>query len=160
MERLNIVLQHYLNPPADNKAEKEFGDKKFRLGDKVMQTKNNYQLEWEIRTKYGIAVDGGVGIFNGDMGIVSKVDTYNSTLEVEFDEHRMVTYTTDVLDELELAYAITVHKSQGSEYPAVLMPLLSGPRMLFNRNLLYTGVRSATVCERTHPPRVGDCRTC
>ena len=146
VDRLNVVLQHYLNPPADNKAEKEFGDKKFRVGDKVMQTKNNYQLEWEIRTKYGIPVDGGIGIFNGDMGIVSKVDTYNSTIDVEFDEHRIVTYTTDVLDELELAYAITVHKAQGSEYPAVLMPLLSGPRLLLNRNLLYTGVTRAKRC--------------
>ena len=146
VERLNVVLQHYLNPASPDKDEKEFGDKKFRTGDKVMQTKNNYQLEWQIRTKYGIVVDSGLGIFNGDMGIVSKVNTYNSTVEVEFDEHRIVTYTTEELSELELAYAITVHKAQGSEYPAVLMPLLQGPRVLLNRNLLYTGVTRAKRC--------------
>ena len=146
VERLNEVLQHYLNPAADNKAEKVFGDKKFRVGDKVMQTKNNYQLEWEIQTKYGIPVDGGLGVFNGDMGIVTKVDNYRNTVEVEFDEKKKVVYTNEDLDELELAYAITVHKAQGSEYPAVLMPLLSGPRMLFNRNLLYTGVTRAKRC--------------
>ena len=146
VERLNEVLQHYLNPPSEKKAEKEFGDKKFRVGDKVMQTKNNYQLEWEVRTKYGIPVDNGLGIFNGDMGIVTKVDTYRNIVEVEFDEQRKVEYTNEVLDELELAYAITVHKAQGSEYPAVLMPLLNGPRLLFNRNLLYTGVTRAKRC--------------
>ena len=112
VERLNMILQRYLNPPSADKAEKEYGQKLFREGDKVMQIKNNYQLEWEIRTKYGIPVDGGTGVFNGDMGIISKIDTYNDTLEVEFDEHRKVTYTPELLDELELAYAITVHKSQ------------------------------------------------
>ena len=146
VERLNEVLQHYLNPPADNKAEKVFGNKKFRVGDKVMQTKNNYQLEWQVQTKYGISVDSGLGIFNGDMGIVSKVDNYRNIVEVEYDEHKKVIYTNEVLDELELAYAITVHKAQGSEYPAVLMPILNGPKLLFNRNLLYTGVTRAKRC--------------
>ena len=141
-----MILQRYLNPPSADKAEKEYGQKLFREGDKVMQIKNNYQLEWEIRTKYGIPVDGGTGVFNGDMGIISKIDTYNDTLEVEFDEHRKVTYTPELLDELELAYAITVHKSQGSEYPAVLIPLLPGPRLLYNRNLLYTAVTRAKKC--------------
>ena len=111
-----------------------------------MQTKNNYQLEWEVVSRYGIAVDKGVGIFNGDMGIVRQIDEYARTLTVEFDEHRRVTYSFDQTSELELAYAITIHKSQGSEYPAVIMPLLGGPRMLFNRNLLYTGVTRAKGC--------------
>ena len=146
VERLNIILQRYLNPPSPEKPEKEYGQKIFREGDKVMQIKNNYQLEWEICTKYGIPVDGGTGVFNGDMGIISKIDTYNDTLEVEYDEHRKVVYTPDLLDELELAYAITVHKSQGSEYPAVLIPLLPGPRLLYNRNLLYTAVTRAKKC--------------
>lgn len=146
VERLNSILQRYLNPPAPGKAEKEFGDKIFRIGDKVMQIKNNYQLEWEICTKFGLTVDKGTGIFNGDMGIVTDINTYDETLEVEYDEGRKVKYTYDLLDELELAYAITVHKSQGSEYPAVIIPLLPGPRLLYNRNLLYTAVTRAKKC--------------
>lgn len=146
VDRLNVVLQQYLNPPAPGKAEKEIGDKKFRVGDKVMQIKNNYQLEWEVCTKFGLAVDSGKGVFNGDTGIITAINTYDDTLEVEFDEGRKVKYTHDLLDELELAYAITVHKSQGSEYPAVLIPLLPGPKMLYNRNLLYTAVTRAKKC--------------
>lgn len=146
VERLNSILQRYLNPPAPGKAEKEFGDKIFRIGDKVMQIKNNYQLEWEICTKFGLTVDKGTGIFNGDMGIVTDINTYDETLEVEYDEGRKVKYSYDLLDELELAYAITVHKSQGSEYPAVIIPLLPGPRLLYNRNLLYTAVTRAKKC--------------
>ncbi|MBU3874754.1 ATP-dependent RecD-like DNA helicase [Faecalicatena sp. AGMB00832] len=146
VERLNSILQRYLNPPAPGKAEKEFGDKIFRIGDKVMQIKNNYQLEWEICTKFGLTVDKGTGIFNGDMGIVTDINTYDETLEVEYDEGRKVKYPYDLLDELELAYAITVHKSQGSEYPAVIIPLLPGPRLLYNRNLLYTAVTRAKKC--------------
>ena len=111
-----------------------------------MQIKNNYQLEWEITTKYGLTVDKGMGIFNGDMGIVTEINTYTETLEVEYDEKRKVKYPFELLEELELAYAITIHKSQGSEYPAVIMPLLGGPRLLFNRNLLYTGVTRARGC--------------
>ena len=99
-----------------------------------------------MRTKYGVAVDQGMGVFNGDMGCITEVDLYGGTLEVEYDEHRKVTYPFESTDELELAYAITVHKSQGSEYPAVIMPLLAGPRLLFNRNLLYTGVTRAKSC--------------
>lgn len=146
VERLNTILQKYLNPPSPKKVEKENGQRLFRVGDKVMQIKNNYQLEWEICTKYGLAVDKGTGIFNGDMGVVTEINTYNDTLEVEYDEKRRVVYSSELLDELELAYAITVHKSQGSEYPAVIIPLLKGPRMLYNRNLLYTAVTRAKKC--------------
>ena len=146
VERLNNILQEYLNPPAKNKAEKEYGDRKFRVGDKVMQIKNNYQLEWEITTKYGLTVDKGMGIFNGDMGIVTEINTYTETMEVEYDEKRKVKYPFELLEELELAYAITIHKSQGSEYPAVVIPLLTGPRQLFHRNLLYTAITRARKC--------------
>ena len=111
-----------------------------------MQIKNNYQLEWEIRTRYGLTVDKGLGIFNGDMGIIRQINSYEETLTVEYDEHRMVIYPFALLEELELAYAITIHKSQGSEYPAVVIPLLKGPRQLYHRNLLYTAVTRARRC--------------
>ena len=146
VERLNGILQQYLNPPDAKKAEKEYGDKLFRTGDKVMQIKNNYQLEWEIKTRYGLAVDKGVGVFNGDIGIISEINTYTETLTVEYDEKRKVEYAFKQLDELELAYAITIHKAQGSEYPAVVIPLLPGPRQLYHRNLLYTAVTRARKC--------------
>lgn len=143
VERLNLILQKYLNPAEPGKEETEIGGRVFRVGDKVMQIKNNYQLEWEVKTKYGLVVDQGQGIFNGDMGIVTEINTYDETLEVEYDEHRKVKYPFEMAEELELAYAITVHKSQGSEYPAVIIPLLQGPRLLYNRNLLYTAVTRA-----------------
>lgn len=146
VERLNGILQQYLNPPDQSKREKEHGDMVFREGDKVMQTKNNYQLEWEIRTKFGLTVDKGMGIFNGDMGIITEINDFAETMTVEFDEGRKVEYSYKLLDELELAYAITIHKSQGSEYQAVVIPLLSGPSMLMNRNLLYTAVTRARKC--------------
>lgn len=146
VERLNGILQQYLNPPMKHKLEKEHGDIIFREGDKVMQTKNNYQLAWEIRTKLGLCVDKGTGVFNGDMGIIREINDFAETMTVEFDEGRMVEYSYKLLDELELAYAITIHKSQGSEYPAVVIPLLSGPSMLMNRNLLYTAVTRARKC--------------
>lgn len=146
VERLNLILQKYLNPAEPGKEEKEIGGRIFRVGDKVMQIRNNYQLEWEIRTKYGLVVDKGLGIFNGDMGIVTEINHYDETLEVEYDEHRKVKYPFDLAEELEHAYAITVHKSQGSEYPAVIIPLLQGPRLLYNRNLLYTAVTRAKKC--------------
>lgn len=111
-----------------------------------MQIKNNYQLEWEVVSKYGIPIDKGSGIFNGDIGMILSIDDYSREVVVEYDEHRRVTYQYAQLDEIELAYAVTIHKSQGSEYPAVIMPLLAGPRMLFNRNLLYTGVTRAKNC--------------
>lgn len=146
VERLNIILQQYLNPPDKEKKEKEHGNCIFREGDKVMQIKNNYQVEWEIRGLYGIPVEKGVGVFNGDTGILREINTFAETVTVEFDERRFVEYSFKQLDELELAYAITIHKSQGSEYPAVVIPLLNGPRMLMNRNLLYTAVTRAKKC--------------
>lgn len=146
VETLNGILQEYLNPPDPSKEEHPYGNGVFRVGDKVMQIKNNYQIEWEVLSKYGIPVDKGLGIFNGDMGIVREINQFSQEMVVEFDEHRRVSYSFHQLDEIELAYAVTIHKSQGSEYPAVIMPLLSGPKMLFNRNLLYTGVTRAKYC--------------
>ncbi len=146
VERLNNVLQMYLNPPDKRKKEKEHGTTLFREGDKVMQIKNNYQLEWEIRSKYGLCIDKGTGVFNGDTGIIEEINDFAETVTVCFDEGRMVEYPYKLLEELELAYAVTIHKSQGSEYPAVVIPLLSGPRMLMNRNLLYTAVTRAKKC--------------
>lgn len=146
VERLNTILQMYLNPPSDRKKEKEHGAIVFREGDKVMQIKNNYQLEWEIRSKYGLCIDKGTGVFNGDTGIIEEINDFAETITVNFDEGRMVEYSYKLLNELELAYAVTIHKSQGSEYPAVVIPLLSGPRMLMNRNLLYTAVTRAKKC--------------
>ena len=145
-ETLNGILQQYLNPPDNRKREHMSGETIYREGDKVMQIKNNYQLEWEIVSRYGIPIDKGVGVFNGDMGRIVEINENASCLVVEFDEHRRVTYPFALLEELELSYAITIHKSQGSEYPAVLLPLLGGPRMLFNRNLLYTGITRARSC--------------
>ncbi len=146
VERLNTIFQEYLNPPAKDKAEKDFGRCIFREGDKVMQIKNNYQMEWEVRSRYGIPEEKGAGVFNGDMGIVHEVNLFAETLTVEFDERRIAEYSFKDAEELELAYAITIHKSQGSEYPAAIMPLLSGPRMLMTRNLLYTGITRAKSC--------------
>ena len=146
VETLNSVLQKYLNPESERKEEVVSGERTFREGDKVMQIKNNYQLEWEIVSRYNIPIDRGLGVFNGDMGRILEIDPYGKTVTVEYDEGRRVHYPYTQLDEIELAYAITIHKSQGSEYPAVLMPLLSGPRMLMNRNLLYTGVTRAKEC--------------
>lgn len=146
VERLNTILQQYMNPPLGSKAEKEYGTTIFREGDKVMQTKNNYQLEWEIRSPYGLSIEKGLGVFNGDMGIIRQINDFAELMTIEFDEGRMVEYPYKLLDELELAYAITIHKSQGSEYPAVVIPLLSGPAMLMNRNLIYTAVTRARKC--------------
>ena len=146
VERLNSVLQMYLNPEDASKREKEYGGTIFREGDKVMQIKNNYQLEWEIRSKYGLCIDKGTGVFNGDTGIIEEINYFAETMTVSFDEGKMVEYPFKLLDELELAYAITIHKSQGSEYPAVIIPLFQGPRMLLNRNLIYTAVTRAKKC--------------
>lgn len=146
VETLNGILQKYLNPPSEKKKEHMGGNTLFREKDKVMQIKNNYQLEWEVVSQYGIPIDKGTGVFNGDIGTILEISEYTRSMIIEFDEHRRVTYSFDQLDEIELAYAVTIHKSQGSEYPAVIMPLLSGPRMLFNRNLLYTGVTRARNC--------------
>ena len=146
VEVLNEILQQYLNPPDGKKKEHRLGERLFREGDKVMQIKNNYQLEWEVVSRYGIPVDQGVGIFNGDMGRILEVNEGASCLVVEYEEQRRVTYPFSLLEELELSYAITIHKSQGSEYPAVILPLLGGPRMFLNRNLLYTAITRAKKC--------------
>ncbi len=162
VERLNNILQQYLNPQDGSKKEREHGDMVFREGDKVMQIKNNYQLEWEIRSKYGLAIDKGMGVFNGDMGKIRSIDDYQELVTVEFEEGRLVDYPFKQLEELELAYAITIHKSQGSEYPAVVIPLLTGPSMLMNRNLLYTAVTRAKRCvtlvgnDRTFQEMIGN----
>lgn len=143
---LNRYLQNALNPADKSKKEHYFGEEVFREGDKVMQVRNNYQAEWEVLGKYNIPIDAGIGVFNGDTGKIVKIDEQDSSLVVEFDDFRRVTYPFTELDELELAYAITVHKSQGSEYRAVIMPVMAGPRQLMNRNLLYTGVTRAKEC--------------
>lgn len=146
VERLNGILQSYLNPPDKNKPEREYGGTIFRTGDKVMQIKNNYQIEWEVRNRYGIPQDSGMGVFNGDMGVIREINQFAEILTVEYDEGKMVEYSFKQLEELELAYAITIHKSQGSEYPAVIIPVHSGPRMLMTRNLIYTAVTRARSC--------------
>ena len=146
VDRLNTVLQKYLNPESPQKKQREVGERIFREGDKVMQIRNNYQLEWEVRSKYGIPVDKGLGVFNGDVGVIREINEFASVMSVVYDEDRVVEYPFKNLDELELAYAVTIHKSQGSEYPAVVIPLLPGPQMLMNRNLLYTAVTRARKC--------------
>ncbi len=143
---LNEQLQKYINPPAEDKREKEIGSVIFREGDKVMQIKNNYQLNWEQRSADGRILDTGTGIFNGDMGIITLINNTTNYMEVVFDDDRYVIYDAKQAEELELAYAITIHKSQGSEYPAVIIPLVSGVQMLMTRNLLYTGVTRAKKC--------------
>jgi len=146
VENLNRILQEFMNPADSSKKEKQFPQGTFREGDKVMQIKNNYQVEWEARGRYGIPTDKGTGVFNGDLGTVKEINMFSEELMIEFDEGRLVTYSFRQADELELAYAITVHKSQGSEYPAVVIPLLTGPQMLMNRNLIYTAVTRARSC--------------
>ena len=146
VEQLNKLLQEQFNPPSPKKQEKESGGTIFRVGDKVMQIKNNYQIEWETRNRYGIPMERGAGVFNGDTGVILSVNTFAETLEVEFDEGKIVEYSFKQLEELELAYAITIHKSQGSEYPAVVIPVFTGPKMLMTRNLLYTAVTRAKKC--------------
>ena len=146
VENLNKILQQYINPPAPGKREKQWGEVIFRENDKVMQIKNDYQMEWKIVTKKGLTIKEGSGVFNGDCGIIREINEFAGTVTVEFDEGKIVEYTGATLEELELAYAITIHKSQGSEYPAVIIPLLNAPRPLLNRNLLYTAVTRARKC--------------
>ncbi|MBR3644904.1 MAG: ATP-dependent RecD-like DNA helicase, partial [Lachnospiraceae bacterium] len=146
VEGLNEALQQYLNPPSDSKIEKQLGAITFRTGDKVMQIKNNYQLEWEQRLPNGTVIDTGAGVFNGDIGRIRRINLGTELMEVEFEDGKFAIYTFKQIDELELAYAVTIHKSQGSEYPAVVMPLLAGSKFLLNRNLLYTGVTRAKKC--------------
>ena len=130
-----------LNPPASGKKEKESKDTIFRVGDKVMQTKNNYSLKWTRVS--GEGEDEGVGIFNGDMGYIEDIDEDDNTITIIFDEERKVVYESMYIEEIDLAYAITIHKSQGSEFPVVVIPMFQGPPMLMNRNLLYTGITRA-----------------
>ena len=146
VERLNKILQEYLNPPDSSKRQEEIGEKIFREGDKVMQIKNDYQLEWEVNNRYGIAVEKGMGVFNGDTGKIKSINKYLEIMEVEFEEGKTVKYTFKQTEELEHAYAVTIHKSQGSEYPAVIIPVLNGPQMLMTRNLIYTAVTRAKKC--------------
>ena len=146
VRRCNEVLQRYLNPEAPGKNQMELHGVLFREGDKVMQMKNNYQIKWEIRGYNHMMIEEGSGVFNGDCGIITEIDTFNKEVTVRFDDEKYVTYPQGNLDELELAYAITIHKSQGSEYPAVVLPILSGPRPLMNRNILYTAVTRGKKC--------------
>lgn len=144
--KCNQILQRYLNPEASNKAQIEVHGIVFRVGDKVMQIRNNYQMPWRIEGFHGVLIEEGTGVFNGDCGIIDEIDLFNKELTVIFDEEKRVNYSLGNMDELELAYAITIHKSQGSEYPAVVIPLLGGPRVLMNRNLLYTAVTRGKKC--------------
>lgn len=146
VKELNKYLQDKLNPKTEAKGCYESETRSFRVGDKVMQIKNNYELEWSIVGKYNIIIDSGKGVFNGDVGFVVDVDKLMKTLTVEYDDNRKVEYPFTMLDEIELAYAVTVHKSQGSEYPVVIIPLLQGPKMLMNRNILYTALTRAKEC--------------
>ncbi|MDO5348922.1 MAG: ATP-dependent RecD-like DNA helicase [Lachnospiraceae bacterium] len=146
VDRLNGILQSFLNPASPDKKERAVGQTTYRVGDKVMQIKNNYQIQWEIRNRYDIPVDKGMGVFNGDIGIIREINDFAELVTVEFDERKLVEYSFKQLEELELAYAITIHKSQGSEYPAVVIPIHTGPRMLMTRNLIYTAVTRARQC--------------
>ena len=146
VENLNEMLQRYLNPPSPEKNEKETARGRFREGDKVMQIKNDYQLDWTKKNDRGMAIEQGSGVFNGDTGIVMEIVPFNKSMTVRFEDGRYVEYSFDDLDELELAYSITVHKAQGSEYPAVIIPMYAGPRMLMNRNILYTAITRARKC--------------
>ncbi|MBP5489443.1 MAG: ATP-dependent RecD-like DNA helicase [Lachnospiraceae bacterium] len=146
VEGLNSLLQEALNPSAPDKPQYEAHGVIFRVGDKVMQTRNNYQLEWEVRSEHNTLIDSGEGIFNGDIGVIRDINEFSKQMEIVFDDTRIVYYDFELLEDLEHAYAVTIHKAQGSEYPAVIIPLLRGPRMLMNRNLLYTGVTRAVRC--------------
>ena len=143
VQNLNQVLQGTLNPPQKGKREFTFRQTTFREGDKVMQIKNNYNVVWRCVDKLGRRTDEGTGVFNGDCGIVLSIDTDKEMLRVAFDDGKIVDYDFSQLEELELAYAITIHKSQGSEYPVVILPVYSGPPMLMTRNLLYTAITRA-----------------
>lgn len=147
IENLNKQLQEVLNAAGHGKPEHDRGDVVFRQGDKVMQVKNNYKQEWKVMDPSGrFAKEEGVGVFNGDIGFVKTVDDYDQKLVVEFDDGRQAEYPYNQLEELEHAFAITIHKSQGSEYPVVVIPLLRCPPKLLNRNLLYTAVTRARKC--------------
>lgn len=141
VQALNIRLQEALNPPAPGKPSITYGETIFRVGDKVMQTRNDYEMEWRRRTKTGW--EDGKGVFNGDVGFVTAVDTENHGLTVRFDEEKDAFYTGQQLEDLDLAYCLSVHKSQGSEFPVVILPVVNGPMMLLTRNLFYTALTRA-----------------
>ena len=149
VENMNQKLQNRLNPKAKDKPEHVRGDVTFRKGDKVMQIKNNYQQEWKIYgvsktgTGRGYVLDEGVGVFNGDMGVITDISDYDEELTILFDDGRESVYNYKELDQIEHAFAVTIHKSQGSEYPAVIIPLLGGNRKLMSRNLIYTAITRA-----------------
>ena len=153
VNNLNSVLQQVINPKTDEKKELNYGDTVLREGDRIMQTKNNYLLEWK-RKKFGAASEEGVGVFNGDIGTIMEIDRKRSVVKVLFDDERLAEYDHDKLEEIELAYAISVHKSQGSEFSTVILPLVYGPPMLMNRNILYTAVTRA----KNHVYIVGSAR--
>ena len=138
---LNQMLQEEFNPKAPGKDERVRGDTTFRVGDKVMQTRNNYSLKWKKEGMFGW--EDGQGVFNGDIGFVTEINNEERTIDVQFDDERIATYEGGDVDDLELAYCISVHKSQGSEFPVVIMPAVGGPPMLLTRNLLYTAVTRA-----------------
>ena len=141
VDNLNNELQSILNPPSKDKKERKFKDSVFREGDKVMQTKNNYSLKWNRINGYGD--NEGVGIFNGDMGFIESISEENRTVTVVFDDERRIVYDNLYVEELELAYAITIHKSQGSEFKVIITPAFMGSAFLMNRNILYTGITRA-----------------
>ena len=146
VENLNKVLQGYMNMKSPSKKEKEFHGVLFRENDKVMQIKNNYQIKWFKSNRFGDIYEDGTGVFNGDTGVIKSISEIEEAVVVEFEEGKTAKYSFNEMDELELAYAVTIHKSQGSEYPAVIIPVLGGPKMLLNRNLLYTAVTRAKKC--------------
>lgn len=142
VNNLNNTLQEVLNPPSHDKVERKFRDILFREGDKVMQIRNNYNMEWTVRIGDNV-IEEGEGIFNGDVGFINSIDLEDNKVTVIFDENKEVEYEFSQLDELELAYAVSIHKSQGSEFPVVLIPIAWGPPMLMTRNLLYTAITRA-----------------
>ena len=145
VDALNPILQNNINPPSPGKKELEKDDVIFREGDKVMQIKNNYDITWIQEGYNGITVNTGNGVYNGDLGIIKRINP-DKSINVLFEDKKEVVYTYDILNELELAYAITIHKSQGSEYAAVVIPIVEGPEVLFTRSLLYTGITRAAKC--------------
>lgn len=140
VSNLNKKLQNILNPESSDRKQREFRDTIFRVGDKVMQTKNDYSLNWTLLSD---KEEKGLGIFNGDVGYIEDIDNENNNITVIFDDDKRVIYDNIYLDEIELAYAITIHKSQGSEFPVIIMPVFMGSNFFMNRNLLYTAITRA-----------------
>ena len=142
---LNVELQKMLNPPESGKYEIKSGDNIFRVGDKIIHTKNNYQLEWKRLNNIDgeLVEENGVGVFNGDIGYVTAVDKAKMNITVSFEDGRVAFYTADIFDQLSLAYAISIHKSQGSEFDVVVVGIMGGGNMILTRNLLYTAITRA-----------------